>query len=206
MGTKRVSEKIIPYFVVVSKQRQIDFEKNYEFFTDFVVPGSALVIPTDDEQYMLFRILHLNIPALEDDLKSSVEAAKFLLRPFEFKPHESEETSQEEQQLLSEAHEMKTEVLDSICTNFSEMFMGFFHLKAIRVFVESVLWYSLPPNFQVMMIAPNERHERELRAKLAKQFKDAKCAQANMGQPDEDEEGVYPYVSLEIDMAWFFEE
>jgi len=204
--TKRLSEKIIPYFVVVSKQRESDFRKCYERFTEYVVPRSAQEVQSDDKDYMLFRILHLNVPALEDTLKTNVEDKKFLLRPFEFQPQQASETSQEERELIHQQDNFKKEVLNAIRTNFSEMFMGWFHLKAIRVFVESVLWYSLPPNFQVMIIAPNERHEQSLRAKLAKQFKDAKCSQANMSSGDEDDAGNYPYVNLDLEMDWLTED
>ena len=34
---------------------------------------------------------------------------------------------------------------------FSECYGGWIHLKAIRVFVESILRYGLPPNFVAML-------------------------------------------------------
>jgi len=200
----RMSEKIVPYWVVVSKHREKDFLDSYERFTKFVVPGSALKVASEDKDYSLFRILHLNVPALEDDLKQSVEGEpnKFVLRQFTFEHQANEASTQEERELLQKQEHSKREVIAAIRTNFSEMFMGWFHLKAIRVFVESVLWYSLPPNFQVMIIAPNENRESSLRDKLALQFKDAKCAQSSMSSPDEEDN--YPYVNLDLDLDWLF--
>jgi len=199
-----MSEKIVPYWVVVSKHREKDFLDSYERFTKFVVPGSALKVASEDKDYSLFRILHLNVPALEDDLKQSVEGEpnKFVLRQFTFEHQANEASTQEERELLQKQEHSKREVIAAIRTNFSEMFMGWFHLKAIRVFVESVLWYSLPPNFQVMIIAPNENRESSLRDKLALQFKDAKCAQSSMSSPDEEDN--YPYVNLDLDLDWLF--
>jgi len=38
-----------------------------------------------------------------------------------------------------------------LTTNFSEAFEAWIHLKALRVFVESVLRYGLPPNFAAII-------------------------------------------------------
>ena len=40
------------------------------------------------------------------------------------------------------------------------------HLKALRVFVESVLRYGLPVNFQAAIIRPQKRSNRKLRETL----------------------------------------
>eukprot|EP00658_Telonema_sp_P-2_P011511 TRINITY_DN14402_c0_g1_i4.p1 TRINITY_DN14402_c0_g1~~TRINITY_DN14402_c0_g1_i4.p1 ORF type:complete len:204 (+),score=71.22 TRINITY_DN14402_c0_g1_i4:150-761(+) len=187
-----------------SKHREKEFLETYEYFTEYTVPRSAREVRTDDKDYKLFRIFHLNVPALEDDLKNSVEDKKFKLRPFVFEPQAAQQTSAEESELARKHEVSKKEVITSIRTNFSEMFMGWFHLKAIRVFVESVLWYSLPPNFQVMMITTDDRHIGGLRSKLASRFSQAKCSQANM-TAEEGEEN-YPYVNLDLDLDWLFEE
>ena len=93
-----------------------------------------------------------------------------MFRNFKFEPQQAQETSQEEAELSQEQKRLTVQVSMYIKSNFSEvidphlpmwrsnstacrqMFVAFMHLKAIRVFVESVLWYSLPPNFQVMLI------------------------------------------------------
>jgi V-type H+-transporting ATPase subunit C len=203
--TKRLSEWIVPYFIVVSKHRVSDFMESYEWFTKLVVPGSAMEVPSDDKDYVLFRILALGVEAMEDQLKKSIEENKFVFRPFTFEPEQHKETTAEETELIRKQESTRVEVMRAIQTNFSEMFMGWFHLKAIRVFVESVLWYSLPPNFQVMVIAPNERHISSLRAKLASEFSNAKCSQANSSAGG-DEEDNYPYVNMDMDLDWLFEE
>ena len=43
---------------------------------------------------------------------------------------------------------------------FSEAYRAWIHLKTIRVFVESVLRYGLPPKMVAMLIKPG-RHEGE---------------------------------------------
>uniref|UniRef100_A0A8C0MJ28 V-type proton ATPase subunit C n=1 Tax=Canis lupus familiaris TaxID=9615 RepID=A0A8C0MJ28_CANLF len=41
--------------------------------------------------------------------------------------------------------------------NFSEAFIAWIHLKALRVFVESVLRYGLPVNFQAVLLQPHKK-------------------------------------------------
>merc|ERR1711916_194422 len=51
-------------------------------------------------------------------------------------------------------------------TNFSEAFTSWVHLLALRVFVESVLRYGLPVNFQAMLMLPHRKCEKKLRTAL----------------------------------------
>ena len=41
--------------------------------------------------------------------------------------------------------------------NFGECFTAWIHVKALRVFVESVLRFGLPVNFQGMVLAPQRK-------------------------------------------------
>ncbi|XP_045303688.1 V-type proton ATPase subunit C 2 isoform X16 [Leopardus geoffroyi] len=41
--------------------------------------------------------------------------------------------------------------------NFSEAFIAWIHIKALRVFVESVLRYGLPVNFQAVLLQPHKK-------------------------------------------------
>ena len=46
--------------------------------------------------------------------------------------------------------------------NFSECFSAWLHVKALRVFVESVLRYGLPVNFAAFLIFPNKKSTKRL--------------------------------------------
>lgn len=47
--------------------------------------------------------------------------------------------------------------------NFSECFCAWIHVKALRVFVESVLRYGLPVNFQAILLRPHKKSQKRLR-------------------------------------------
>jgi len=105
---------------------------------------------------------------------------------------------------------------DSVCqkfekwavTNFNDAFSSWVHLKCIQCYVESILRYGLPPEFQVMILTPRKGQERKLERTLCKLYsylgatfndeegeeKDEK-ASALLGQ-----EKFFPYVFLELDI------
>jgi V-type H+-transporting ATPase subunit C len=47
--------------------------------------------------------------------------------------------------------------------NFSETSTAWVHVKAMRLFVESVLRYGLPVNFQAVIIKPHKKQSKRLR-------------------------------------------
>lgn len=54
--------------------------------------------------------------------------------------------------------------------NFSEVFSAWIHLKALRVYVESVLRYGLPPDFMSATIKPKYKMEKKIREILNAQY------------------------------------
>ena len=50
--------------------------------------------------------------------------------------------------------------------NFGESFTAWIHVKALRVFVESVLRFGLPVNFQGMVMLPQKKQVRTFHFKL----------------------------------------
>uniref|UniRef100_A0A7N8XWK7 V-type proton ATPase subunit C n=1 Tax=Mastacembelus armatus TaxID=205130 RepID=A0A7N8XWK7_9TELE len=54
--------------------------------------------------------------------------------------------------------------------HFSEMFIAWIHLKALRVFVESVLRYGLPVNYQALLLQTNKKGSKRLRKELSLLF------------------------------------
>jgi V-type H+-transporting ATPase subunit C len=50
--------------------------------------------------------------------------------------------------------------------NFSEGFTAWIHIKALRIFVESVLRFGLPVNFQAAIVKPPKKGGKRLRDSL----------------------------------------
>jgi V-type H+-transporting ATPase subunit C len=64
------------------------------------------------------------------------------------------------------------------CTlTYQEALQGWMHVKAARAFVESVLRYGLPVNFEAVLVDPGKKGERKVRAVLDEMY-------GHLGQQD----------------------
>ncbi|XP_001505973.1 V-type proton ATPase subunit C 2 isoform X3 [Ornithorhynchus anatinus] len=93
--------------------------------------------------------------------------------------------------------------------NFSEAFIAWIHIKGLRVFVESVLRYGLPVNFQAVLLQPHKKSTKRLREVLNAVFKHLdEVAAASMMDAAMDIPGLqlsnqdyFPYVYFHIDLG-----
>ena len=94
--------------------------------------------------------------------------------------------------------------------NFGECFTAWIHVKALRVFVESVLRFGLPVNFQGMVLAPQRKQIKKLRETLNELYIHLDSAAALGGSEDlptglagfgQGEYYPYVYYKINIDMV-----
>ncbi|XP_003462752.1 V-type proton ATPase subunit C 2 isoform X1 [Cavia porcellus] len=94
--------------------------------------------------------------------------------------------------------------------NFSEAFIAWIHIKALRVFVESVLRYGLPVNFQAVLLQPHKKSAtKRLREVLNSVFRhlDEVAAASTLDASVEipglqlSNQDYFPYVYFHIDLG-----
>ncbi|XP_060042965.1 V-type proton ATPase subunit C 2 isoform X1 [Erinaceus europaeus] len=94
--------------------------------------------------------------------------------------------------------------------NFSEAFIAWIHIKALRVFVESVLRYGLPVNFQAVLLQPHKKSStKRLREVLNSVFRHLdQVAAASLLDASVEIPGLqlsnqdyFPYVYFHIDLS-----
>ncbi|XP_030897784.1 V-type proton ATPase subunit C 2-like [Leptonychotes weddellii] len=94
--------------------------------------------------------------------------------------------------------------------NFSEAFIAWIHIKALRVFVESVLRYGLPVNFQAVLLQPHKKSStKRLREVLNSVFRHldqvaaASILDASVEIPglQLNNQDYFPYVYFHIDLS-----
>jgi len=188
-------------FVAVPKTQSKQWLNSYERLTDFVLPRSSEKID-EDAEYALFRVIVFRKVA--EDFKNLCREQK-LGTPRDYRHDPNRSSKADKKKLETEKEKLRKNLIRWCKTNFSECFIGWIHLKAIRIFVESVLRYGLPTNFQAILLLPQKNKIKKLRHVLHDQFKHlgSKVASAPVGK-DEAEEGeeekFYPYVFLEINI------
>uniref|UniRef100_A0A8C5QKA6 V-type proton ATPase subunit C n=1 Tax=Leptobrachium leishanense TaxID=445787 RepID=A0A8C5QKA6_9ANUR len=98
-------------------------------------------------------------------------SSKFVVRDFQYNEEEMKADKEEMNRLSTDKKKQFGPLVRWLKVNFSEAFIAWIHVKALRVFVESVLRYGLPVNFQAMLLQPNKKTMKKLREVLNDLYK-----------------------------------
>ncbi|XP_042789610.1 V-type proton ATPase subunit C 2 isoform X3 [Panthera leo] len=168
------SEYLVTLLVIVPKPSYAQWQKTYESLSDMVVPRSTKLIAEDNEGGLFTVTLFRKVI---DDFKTKAKENKFTVREFYYDEKEIKREREELSRLLSDKkqqyqtscvalkkgsstfpdHKVQGPLLRWLKVNFSEAFIAWIHIKALRVFVESVLRYGLPVNFQAVLLQPHKK-------------------------------------------------
>ncbi|XP_034622401.1 V-type proton ATPase subunit C 2 isoform X2 [Trachemys scripta elegans] len=200
------SEYLITLLVVVPKSNYAQWQKTYESLSDMVVPRSTKMIAEDTEGGLFTVTLFRKVM---DDFKAKARENRFMVREFYFDEKELKCEKEEIMKLASDKKQQYGPLLRWLKVNFSEAFVAWIHVKALRVFVESVLRYGLPVNFQAMLLQPSKKSVKRLRDVLNAVFKHLdEVAAASIMDMSMDIPGLqlsnqeyYPYVYFKIDLS-----
>jgi len=192
--------------IVIPKTETKEFLSSYETLSEFILPRSAKQI-SEDGEHALFTINLFKV--VVEDFKIKARDVRWTVRKYEAVPKDKKDT----QDLISKRERLRP-VLTRWCQlHFGEVFIAWVHLKVIRTFVESVLRFGLPANFQAMLILPRKRSIKRLRDVLNEMY-------AHLGSGDQETENAdemdqafiataallgtpahfYPYVYLELNL------
>uniref|UniRef100_A0AAX7W5B3 V-type proton ATPase subunit C n=1 Tax=Astatotilapia calliptera TaxID=8154 RepID=A0AAX7W5B3_ASTCA len=196
------SEYLITMLVVVPKTSYADWQKTYETLAEMVVPRSTKLL-FEDSDSGLFSVTLFRKAV--DDFKHKARENKFTVRDFQYNEEEMKADKEEMTRLSTDKKKQFGPLVRWLKVNFSEAFIAWIHIKALRVFVESVLRYGLPVNFQAMLLQPNKKNMKKLREVLYDLYKhldsSAAIIDASMDIPglNLSQQEYYPYVYYKID-------
>ncbi|KAJ3136534.1 hypothetical protein HK100_001677 [Physocladia obscura] len=160
------SEYLVTVLVAVPKSLEKEWLNRYETVTQMIVPRSSQRV-TEDDEYALFTVTLFQ--RILDEFTQKARSEKFIVRDFKW----NEQQMALEKKALAEAGAAekdqwsfiyKTTLLRLCKTNFGEVFSCWIHIKILRVYVESVLRYGLPPDFQPIVVKLKPKQdEKKLR-------------------------------------------
>ncbi|TKS86175.1 V-type proton ATPase subunit C 1-B [Collichthys lucidus] len=167
------SEYLTTLLVLVSRGSYLQWERTYESLSEFVVPRSSRKLYEDKEagvfSVTLFKRAVCEFKAKAQESNVAYDPHRFTVREYNF---ELEEERQQEMKKLSvHKKEQYGIFVRWLKMNFSEVFVTWIHLKALRVFVESVLRYGLPVNYQALLLQMDRKRSKKLREELSSLFK-----------------------------------
>ncbi|ODQ65125.1 subunit C of the eight-subunit V1 peripheral membrane domain of vacuolar H+-ATPase [Nadsonia fulvescens var. elongata DSM 6958] len=161
------SEYLVTTLVAVPNNSTSQFYQIYETLTPMVVPRSCKVIDSDSE-YTLFSVT-LFSKYLSEFVHKSREQ-KFTPREFNYNP----ESIRQQKNELGEARNVETKLHNEIIrlarTAYADVARAWVHIKAVRVFIESVLRYGLPPNFVSCIITVPAKSVPVVKSQLLEKY------------------------------------
>lgn len=157
------SEYLTTLLVVIPRGVSGDWFNKYEMLTDMVVPRSSRVLHEDHEAQLVNVTLFRRVA---DTFKHKCRENKFVVRDFEYDEAKIQAEKKEAEDADTKKKKQFPPLVRWLKVNFGECFIAWIHVKALRVFVESVLRYGLPVNFQAMILVPNRRSQKRLREVL----------------------------------------
>ncbi|OMJ22287.1 V-type proton ATPase subunit C [Smittium culicis] len=160
------SEFMKTVFVAVPITAEKSFLSCYESLCQMVVPRSAKKIASDNE-FILYSVVMFT--RVIGDFTTAAKEKKFVVREFEF--------SEDQKQSELDLERKKTLVQDELIqflewsqSTFSDIFSDWFHVKVLRLYVESLLRYGLPPDFVSVIVEAPNKSQRQLKTKLNKAY------------------------------------
>lgn len=195
------SDYLTTLIVCVSKNFYKDFLSTYETLTEWILPRSSKVI-AEDLEYMLVTVTLFK--KVVDDFKQKAREKRFTVREFEFTQQGAANDAAAKKKLEEDRALLHKKLTIWCKTNFTEAFTSWIHLKAIRAFVESILRFGLPANFQVILTVPHKKqNEKRAHDTLCELYKHLVSSHFSLNDPNEENaEKFYPYVFLNINLDW----
>ncbi|CAB4424811.1 unnamed protein product [Rhizophagus irregularis] len=154
------SEYLETLVVAVPKNRYKDWNSKYETLASMIVPRSSQKI-AEDNDYGLFTVTLFK--RVSDEFANKCREEKFVVRDFKYDENDMENQRKEFEEVGAVEKELAVELLRLATANFGEVFTSWIHLKALRVYVESVLRYGLPPDFMSAVIRPKFKMDKKIR-------------------------------------------
>jgi len=206
-------EHLATVVVVVPLGQESDFVKSYEKLHQYVCPRSAKqfmklkdgkLAPVEDKDgSTLWRVVLFK--SAVEEFKTAAKALKFTARDFTYSTEEYASAQSKLQGLQVEFNKQEATLKRHCAASYSDTLVAWMHCKAIRVFVESILRYGVPPNFAAFIVKPTGKNTTKLRTILSDVFSASGLfgqsyigAQAEKKGEGEEDEAYYPYVSLSM--------
>jgi len=199
------SEYLTTLYVVVQKAETKNWLKVYESLTEYVGPRSSVLIK-EESDFVLFSVVLFHRVA--EEFKNEARSLRFTVRKNDPSSSMSEE---EKKKLMDKQTKLQVALERWTLTNFGEAYLSWLHLKCIQCFVESILRFGLPADFESMLLVPKKGQEKKLEKKLCQHYQHlGRFEQDDKEMANMDESKVallgaekfFPYVFLEINIDW----
>lgn len=187
------TDLLVTVFVAVPVASQKEWLESYWKMSEYVCPQSNRVV-AEDKEYVLNSIVVFR--KVMDDVKAACRKRRYVVREVE---GTDDLSSAELKELQQKAEKEKKALYTLLWQQYCTCYVAWIHLKAVRVFVESLLKFGLPPRFIAVVLQVPADKEAEIRKRIAQIYPDLTTPLANDTVVESGAlQQEYPYVSLKV--------
>jgi len=190
-------------FVVVAKHYRRDFLEAYENLCLNIVPRSALEVVIEGDQ-ILYRVVVFKTS--KEEFKAAASLRKWAVRDIRYDETKVADKQEQQEENVAKRDKIRADLIRWCRSNFAEAFVNWVHLKAIKMFVESILRFGLPRDFVCLVMEINAKREKALRKFFDDIYKHlgSEFLSGSIGNdvvvPGASNETLYAYVFTEISL------
>lgn len=188
------TENLTTLLVVVPKSAKGDWLAQYESLSEFVVPRSTSVV-AEDQDYQAFTVVLFR--RVVDNFKTAARGKGFQVKDLKVDPEAARSSEAELARVRTEVEQRRVSLEQWCITSYGEAFSSWIHVCAVRLFVESILRYGLPPKFLSVLMRPNAKYTAKLRKLMAHSFSHTGSDHFSAEGAGED---MFPYVSFTLNI------
>lgn len=193
------TEYLKTLIVVVPKKDIEQWLREYEFLSNKVVPGSAKQFNVEDRDGLtIWRIVILTVA--QDEVVTKAKKNRWVVREFEFNPDRTAVDKSNKEELKADYNKKQATLLGLCKSVFSELFIALVHLKALRVYTESILRYSLPPQYFSVIVSAKDGKQKKILDGLVRRFLKSGERPEMFAAKEESEDGedFFPFVFIRM--------
>merc|ERR1712050_646846 len=123
---------------------------------------------------------------------------KWIIRDFEYSEEAFKKLKAQREQVEDQVKRQHEIVKSLYQAAWSDTLVALMHIKAMRVFVESVLRFGMPPSFAAFILSPKAGVAQPARKALAELLGKSSEGAARMATAQDEGEEFFPYVSLSL--------
>lgn len=187
------TDLLVTVFIAVPSASQKEWLESYWKINEYVCPQSNRVVAEDKEYALNSCVVFRKVV---DDFKGACRKRRYVVREVDTGDDLS---SAELKELQLKAEKEKKALYTLLWQQYCVCYVAWIHAKAVRVFVESLLKYGLPPRFISVVLQVPPPKEHEIRKRITQIFPDLSTpfeTEANLESGALQQE--FPYVSLKV--------
>jgi V-type H+-transporting ATPase subunit C len=122
----------------------------------------------------------------------------YVSQEFEYNSELHIENQKKKSQLQADLTNLNIKIMNTCFFNFVELFQALLHLKVMRVYVDGVLRFGIPPKFFIGIIKPMRNQDAKLMKKLEVAFAEEHLKDLYGKKEEAQDEDFFPYVVSEL--------